>query len=259
MIVINPSKSNVMKRKFNQSNRLLLGSALAFLLLLNACQQGPDPLPGQPVYDDVLENAGEIHNQLIAYYYANRTCSSPSPEILFDELMELSFQYLVSQGYRESSLMDAKVQIAQTYGPSPLKGAGGNGFSTDPATFISQLEETGLFSREFLEEMDNMLKFAGKKEERKEIKKYVNHQFASILFDRETDRDAQQLFINIFNGSYEYWESVDQGSLKGTHLKPSSWVIINDGIGGILGMVFGPVGSIVTATVFSVGTNEEIR
>jgi hypothetical protein len=42
-------------------------------------------------------------------------------------------------------------------------------------------------------------------------------------------------------------------------MKKSSWVIINDGIGGVLGTIFGPVGTVVVATAFSVGTNEEIK
>ena len=67
------------------------------------------------------------------------------------------------------------------------------------------------------------------------------------------------LYLNIFNGSYDFWQTMDDTQLKGTSLKRSSWVIINDGIGGILGTVFGPIGAIVTATVFSVGTNEEIN
>lgn len=237
----------------------LQGTALAFLLLLPACQQGGDSLPGQPDYEDILSNAGEIHNQLIANYYTNRTGPSPSYEMMFNELMELSFQYLTAEGYQEASLRQARMQVEQQYGPSSLKGAGGRGFSTDPSTFIGQLTATGLFSRDFLKEIDEILKFATERDDRIEVKKYVNEEFSAIRFDRKKDRDAQQLFIDIFNGSYEYWSSGNQGSLKGTQMKPSSWVIINDGIGGILGMVFGPVGSIVTATVFSVGTNEEIK
>lgn len=248
-----------MKRKLTMLNVLLQGSAIAFLLLMPACQKGSESVPGQPEYDDILANAGEIHNQLIAYYYANREVTSPTPGTMFNELMELSFQYLASQGYREGSLREARMQVEQKYAPSPLKGAGGHGFNTDPDSFTDQLNATGLFSAQFVEEIAAMLEYAKTKKDRKEVRAYVNGVFAGIWFDRKKDREAQQLFVDIFNGSYTYWESVDQPSLKGVQLKPSSWVIINDGIGGILGSVFGPIGSIVTATVFSVGTNEEIK
>jgi len=258
-VVSNQFKLCVMKRKLTLMNVIMLWSALAFLLMLPACQKGPDPVTGQPDYDDILANAGEIHNQLIAYYYANRTTPSPSPETMFSELMDLSFEYLASQGYRETSLRDARMQVEEKYAPSPLKGAGGQGFSTDPETFEDQLIATGLVSGQFVDEISEILELGKKNKERKEIRNYVNNEFAGIGFDRKKDRDAQQLFIDIFNGSYEYWESDCQSTLKVLELKPSSWVIINDGIGGILGSIFGPIGSIVTATVFSVGTNEEIK
>ncbi|MGW8317191.1 MAG: hypothetical protein ACWGNV_16460 [Bacteroidales bacterium] len=248
-----------MKRKITVLNVIMQWSALAFLLLLPACHQGPDPVTGAQEYDDILANAGEVHNQMITYYYANRTSSSPSPETMFSELMDLSFEYLGSQGYREASLRDARMQVEEKYGPTPLKGAGGHGFCTDPETYEDQLNATGLFSGEFVDEISEILDLAKKNKERKEIRNYVNEVFAGIGFDRKNDCEAQRLFIDIFNGSYEYWESFNQSTLKGIQLKPSSWVIINDGIGGIIGSIFGPIGSIVTATVFSVGTNEEIK
>jgi len=248
-----------MKRKITKVKVLLQGAALAFLLLVPACQQAPEYVPVQPEYDDILANAGEIHNQMIAHYYAHRTASSPTPELMFRELMDLSFRYLAAQGYGETSLRDARARVEQAYAPSPLKGTGGQGFSTDPDTFADQLNATGLFSKQFVKEIDKLLSLAKKKNDGNEIRKYVNGVFAGVQFDREKDREAQRLFIDIFNGSCEYWDRHNASSLKGTQLKPSSWVIINDGIGGILGMVFGPVGSIVTATVFSVGTNEEIK
>lgn len=248
-----------MKRKLTVLHVIMQCSALAFLILLPACQKGPDPVTGTQEHDDLLANAGEVHNQMIAYYYANRTSTAPSPEMMFSELMDLSFEYLASQGYGEASLTDARMQVEEKYGSSPLKGSGGQGFCIDPDTYEAQLNATGLFSGEFIDEISEILHLAKKNKERKEIRNHVNHVFAGIGFDRKEDREAQQLFINIFNGSYEYWEAVSQSTLKGIQLKPSSWVIINDGIGGILGSIFGPIGSIVTATVFSVGTNEEIK
>lgn len=248
-----------MKRKVTMLNYLLQGTAIALLLLLPACQKELDPVTGDQESGNILANAGEVHNQMIAYYYANRIYTSPSAETMFSELMDLSVEYLASQGYREASLSEARMQVEEKYGPSPLKGAGGKGFSTDPDTFEGQLIATGLFSTAFVDEISEILKLAKKNKGRKEIRNYVNEDFAGIGFGHEKDRDAQQLFIDIFNGSFEYWESVSRSSLKGVQLKPSSWVIINDGIGGILGSVFGPIGSIITATAFSVGTNEEIK
>jgi len=67
------------------------------------------------------------------------------------------------------------------------------------------------------------------------------------------------LFTSIFNSSFSYWTNVDNTNLKSALINDSSWVIINDGIGGVIGSIFGPIGSIITATIWSVATNEEIK
>lgn len=62
-----------------------------------------------------------------------------------------------------------------------------------------------------------------------------------------------QMTLSLMRQSMEYWRS--QGVQK---LKPSTWVIINDTIGGVLGTVFGPFGSILLAGAASAYTNEQI-
>jgi hypothetical protein len=232
---------------------------MLFMLLFTACQQGLNPLPEDPDQDDILANAGEIHNKMIAYYYENRVEKTPTMEAMLDEIMGLSFDYLATLGYDAASTTDVKLQLKERYCNSNLKNTDGQGFSIDPATFIAQISATGLYSEHFHKAIDEILKQASLKDDRKVIRKYVNSDFINIQFKRKQDQEAQQLFAKIFNGSYEFWESYEESDLKGVQLKKSSWVIINDGIGGILGSVFGPIGSIVTATVFSVGTNEEIN
>jgi len=91
------------------------------------------------------------------------------------------------------------------------------------------------------------------------ISDYVNSNFAYLVFENKHDQQGQMLFTNIFNASYEYWTKEYNSNLKGLKLKDTSKVLINDGIGGLLGLVFGAPGSIITAAVFSVGTNEEIK
>jgi hypothetical protein len=229
------------------------------MMLFAACQQGLNPLPEEQEQDQILANAGEIHNKMIAYYYEKRTEKTPTMEVMLDEIMGLSFDYLVTLGCDAASTSDVKLQLKERYCSSDLKNTDGRGFSIDPATFIAQISATGLYSEHFQKEIGEILKRASEKDDRKVIRKYVNSDFINIQFERKQDREAQQLFTKIFNGSYEFWESYEESHLKGVELKKSSWVIINDGIGGILGSVFGPIGSIVTATVFSVGTNEEIN
>ena len=240
-------------------NYLVSGFFLSSLLLFPACQQETNSLPDQHHESDILTNAGELHNQMIDYYYSHRSEDDPSREAMFTELLDLSSDYLVHNGYDFASIGAARMKLEQDLGPSFLKSTSGPGFSLDPATFVSQLTSTGLYSGRFVREIDKILKLARKKDDIKTIRQYVNTEFSGLKFQKEKDREGQQLFISIFNSSYEYWVSYYQAHLKGTLLKDSSWVIINDGIGGILGSIFGPVGSIICATVFSVGTNEELQ
>lgn len=248
-----------MKNNSTLPHMPVTGLVISLALLLAACQKGPGSLPESSENVEMIADPGEIHNRMVGYYYAHRSVPEPGPETMFEEVMELSFRFLAGEGYDQVSLQEIRREVEEQYAPTPLKGSGKQGFCTDPSTFAEQLTATGLYSAGFIGEIQEILDLAEKKKGKQEIRDYVNHTFSGVPFNEPKDREAQQLFIDIFNGSYAYWGKREQGSLKGIQLKDSSWVIINDGIGGILGLVFGPVGSIVTATVFSVGTNEELK
>ena len=248
-----------MKRKFRIERTWLSGIVLTLLLLFSACENESGPLTGQADETEILSMAGELHNQMISYYYVHRKEVADSPETFFDEMLNLSTGFLVAEGYPEASIEKARLAIEKQYSPGFLKSSSGGKYSLEPGTFITQLRATGLYSEYFLQAMDEILQLAENKSNKQTIRRHVNSKFQGIPFDDPKDREGQQLFINIFNGSYQFWESYGSSDLKDAMLKPSSWVIINDGIGGLLGMVFGPAGSIITATVFSVGTNEEIN
>jgi hypothetical protein len=237
----------------------MTGLFLFLLLLFPACQHGTHSLSEEPDDERILANAGELHNQMILHYYSCRKVMAPDPEAMFSELVALSSDYLISMGYDANSIRETRSCLEQNLGPSFLKSASGGDYNLDPATFMMQLRATGLYSKEFLGQIDAILQLALDQEKSENIRRHVNGSFSGLKFQSKTDRQAQQLFVKIFNGSYEFWEKYYRTNLKGVNLKDSSWVIINDGIGGLIGLIFGPAGSIITATVFSVGTNEEIK
>ncbi len=252
-------KTYAMKLKKNHFISCLLGAGLCSAIFISACQKETGE-PAEPMDgDEMMANAGKIHNEMITYFYANREVTPSKGSILTAEVLDLSWEYLLHNGY-ESSFTPGTRNAVEDHLKSPgLKTTGRTGFTLDTASFISQLSETGLYSKHFLKEMKKVMALAHLKDDRSEIREYVNSNFKNSRFRSESDITGQHLYINIFNASYDFWEAWETSSLKGANLKRSSWVIINDGIGGLLGMVFGPVGSIVTATVFSVGTNEEIQ
>ena len=245
-----------MKTKMIFLSKSLLGTALCSLIFMAACQQEMNPPAEQVEKEDLLANAGKIHNEMISYYYNNRLGGDLSPDEKYAEILDLSWEYLDHNGYDSHYTLETRLFLEDEINMSSLKSVTGDGISIDSESFISQLSETGIYSKHFQKEVKKILSLAHKNDDRKIIKGYVNSTFSGIEFDEDDDTAGQQLFVNIFNASYDFWESMNASHLKSTCLKLSSWVIINDGIGGVLGSIFGPVGSIVTATAFSVATNE---
>ncbi len=81
-----------------------------------------------------------------------------------------------------------------------------------------------------------------------ELLDYMNGPFANRDWQGE-DAKYAKVFQEVVNNSASYWEDKNR-------LKCSTWVIINDGIGGLAGLPFGGAGSIVAGTAMSAGTNE---
>ncbi len=236
----------------------LLGALAASLLFINACQKETDPLPG-PVEDtDILALAGMLHNDMITYYFANRQEGTENMDGSLSEMIGLSCEYLNQLGYDPEMIRETKLRVENAFQTTYLKGTSPGKLQHDIAGIMEQISATGLYGKHFQQEIRKMLKLVKKQDDRVVVKKYVDNTFARIDFKKNHDRKGQQIFVDIFTASYAFWEAYETNNLKGAPLKPSSWVIINDGIGGVLGMVFGPLGSIVTATVFSLGTNQEI-
>ena len=248
-----------MRTTMNFPSLKMLGTALLSLLFISACQQEMDPVSKQMDSDNILANAGKIHNDMISYYYANRSTENAPSELMLSELFDLSWEYLEKNGYDAKEIQETKLLMGEKLNTSYLKSMTVDGYSIDTARFISQLEATSMYSQEFITEINKVLVLANMDDDRQKIKDYVNAAFMNIEFDDDQDRAAQSLFANVFNGSFDFWEMKDETSLKSTHLKRSSFVIINDGIGAVLGSIFGPIGSIVVGTAFSVATNEEIK
>ena len=249
----------MMKRMIQTKCALMSGLLLTMLMLFSACEHESGALPDPADEGDILTNAGELHNQMVAYYYSHRDDQDTTPEGIYAEMLELSSAYLVSIGYDATSMEKIRQAVDEFCGPELLKSTSNGKFSLEPGTFIPQLRATGLYSDNFLHAIDEILQLAEAQSEKQAIRRHVNTTFTGIRFTQHKDREAQKLFIKIFNSSYQFWESYYRSNLKSTQLRESSWVIINDAVGGILGLVFGPAGSIITGAIFSVGTNEEIN
>ncbi|NMB63533.1 MAG: hypothetical protein GYA16_01550 [Spirochaetes bacterium] len=102
-------------------------------------------------------------------------------------------------------------------------------------------------------ELNHILKTDSLTSNTDNLKLYVNN----IMPNKKwSDQELRYVIIfqTMINYSANYWETIYSSRLK---LKCSTWVIINDGIGGVLGSAFGGVGGVILGTILSAGTNEE--
>ena len=97
-----------------------------FMILLLSCSKEDEA----DSYD-YIENAGIIHNQLLDNYYQNRSNISPDIEDLISEVITLSSDYLISEGYDDETVLDTKLLLKEKYKASNLKSVMGSDFSID--------------------------------------------------------------------------------------------------------------------------------
>lgn len=228
--------------------------AFSMLLLFSSCAK--EEKAGNT---DFIANAGTIHNQLLDHYYENRTNANPDAEEMISEIIGLSSGQMINMGYDEETVLSAEKVLEERYSPKHLKSVMSTDFSIDLEELAQKLDETGLYSSGFVAEVEKVVEMVSDDVKIPAVSDYVNTKFAYLVFENKHDQQGQTLFTNVFNASYEYWTEDSDSNLKRLKLSDRSKVIINDGIGGLLGLVFGPAGSVITATVFSVGTNEEIK
>jgi len=227
---------------------------LSLFLILSACSKD-----AKVTTEDLLPMAGTIHNQLLENYYQNRLNVDPDMESMINEIIELSSDYLVSEGYDRRTIDEAEQSLKEKFGPSRLKNITNDDYSINIGNLASELQDLSLYSEKFLSELVYILEMVEEDADFQHVYNYINTKFLYLTFESKKDQEGQTLFTNIFNGSFSFWTNETNTCRKAAELDPSSWVIINDAIGGILGSVFGPVGSIIGAAVLSVGTNEEIK
>jgi len=248
-------------KNFVFSSILILFFVTGILFFVSCKKENNETLV---VKDDkyALYNVGKLHNEALEYYYKNRTKfnSISSLNDILSESISLTSEYLVSQGFEKDKVLKAKTMVENSLIYNTLKGSSELKFSMNPTSFIDQLNQQNQNSVEFIENVNQLLILVQKDENEETVKDYVNNVFAKVQYSSQSDIEAQEVFVNIFNNSYNFWvSSPHTSSLKSVKMKGSSWVILNDGIGGILGSAFGPIGSIALATTFSIGTNETLK
>lgn len=230
------------------------------LFVLISCSK-EDQNRTEPDTKFAMENAGLLHNYALNYYYSQyEVLQENSVEKMnLTNVLDICADFLIGYGFESIPVLESKNKIMTNLDESMKKNSESSFFTEIPGNFQEMTESTATFSQDFISQIMIIIEFATKNKEIHQIKEYVNSEFSKLAFDKSEDIVAQKIFTDIFNSSYEYWlENPTSSAKKSTKIKNSSWVIINDGIGGIIGSAFGPLGSIMLGTAFSIGTNEEL-
>ena len=240
-----------MKTKF-----FLLGAC--FLLLISCVKESESDV--QMKTDDyAFENAGQLHNESLNYYYLTKsnTKSVSRHEDRLEEIINVNADFLIQKGFNKAKVQKIRDNVIVSTREYKLSKKSET-IVPMPDEFINLIENQNNYSPEFISEIHKILDLGFGEEDLSRIINYINNDFQETQFILDSDNFAKEIFVDIFNNSLLYWTGNDPNyNPHNKKLKKSSWVIINDGIGGILGSAFGPMGSIILGTAFSVGTNEE--
>lgn len=248
-----------MKRKIKSTTSILLLLAAAGVLMMSACNDLSERDDQGTDNNVSYEEIGILHNDLLNNYYEHRVNVSLTLDEKISELVEMSWEHLAKSGYSRIQIDEAKRVLPEFPGKSDLKGISIDGFSLDTAQLLDLFSQNANLSSEFIADISDLVLKAYSGEDAYHLKVYLNDEFAANSYSGAEDEIAKEVFIDLFNSSFTYWEEFYSSKKCALKLKDSSKVIINDAIGGVIGSIFGPIGSVLTAAVFSVGTNEELK
>lgn len=212
--------------------------------------------------DTLLKNVGKYHNNALSYLYSKKKqLRFSNSELKLNEIVDGISEYLNKElGISSDSLKTICNTIKEKQESTHSLKKSDNSIFLDPENFIRYMESEDRYSNEFIWEIYDILYIVAHSSDMMKIEQKIDS-FKQKQFFLKNDIIAQYAFINTFESSNNFWNNNFEYSEKmhSRRLKGSTWVIINDGIGGIAGSIFGGIGSIVVGTVFSAWTNEQIK
>jgi len=199
-------------------------------------------------------NVGELHNKSLDYLYKEKRIStfSGTKSLTTKTYCDYIGEYLILSGLDEDDVNKGVNESKEFFNEIEDTGRGLNldGFMSDYDNIRWFLKQNCNASYEFTTELNKVFNMSDSLKA-DELLLYVNSNFKNKNWQAE-DKELADVFADVFNNSYNYW------SINNNRLEDDTWVIINDGIGGVLGLAFGGIGSVIVGTTFSAYTNEEL-
>ncbi len=192
----------------------------------------------------VYTNIGQLHNDAVAYYYANRSNNSD-----ITEARMLVIEFLTENMYIENSEAESFHEIADS-------------------TSEFGLDEGDLDLTEFFnQKVNEALEVGDLRGDVLTIIEYGDGDVdpADLLFEADSllgnssyaDQQSADVFIDVLSHSFNYWETFSyKKSSNAVMWKNSSSVIAGDAVGALHGLIWGPAGSIIEGAIVSIAINE---
>ena len=210
---------------------------------------------------------GRLHNEALAFIYARGFGDRAGPLTGVDITRALNFlrQFLRGKGLAQKTVQSEVKPIRHL-----LRDAGilrGNrvlvpGFGKDHVKVINSilalLVSRGTVSKGLAGSFSELFNWVIKaRPNAVEVVSKIEEVFVHAR-RRGNDRRVARIFADVCSSSFHFWSPGSGGVEPAKMPEDSTWVIINDGVGGVLGLVFGGFGSVAVGTVLSAWTNENL-
>lgn len=219
------------------------------------------------------EDISEIHNEFLIWYYTESdkpdlsgTPFNLSPEAgvkanMLNISRYCSYFLVEHKNFPENQVLIESRRSLRLIGKYKNVVDFSSQFS--PSTFekvVTNQKTQGVYSEKFLKVVASIYEMTFNELSLEDINEFLEGKRLEFL-DNVNDSKALNLLVNQIKASDFLWNDEDspivQAAAGPGGLKCSTWVVINDGIGGAVGFIFGGIGSIFTATAFSAGTSED--
>lgn len=202
-----------------------------------------------------MNDVGEYHNQLLDYYYINMNASHNIDDPTSSEMADIYSE--LYDGLAGIIVMPSNMTKAELI-QSLLTFNNYLPFAESQGSNQSQVQIcTNYIKSNYPELGDKIQSVIDSELTPSELVISVNSWASSNTFS-PMELEAYEVFSDVINNSFIYWTNSNAGFINSGGLSDTQWIILNDGLGTILGLPFGGIGGTILGAAFSAGTADDL-
>jgi hypothetical protein len=205
-----------------------------------------------------------MHNNLCDYteesipYLFNNTHTSVDT---IKEWMLTSPEFFYSNDFSQEEVLTAlgqTIDYIELYGDDSQTGKSNLLLSLKENNAIIQDQLIQYYSQDFVSAICEIFDITRELEVNQEELQLSISNFENMTIEDDAECFARDVFCEVFNYSNEYWTAkVAAAGDPPAGMTCEEWVIAMDALGALLGLPFGPVGSIIMSAYMSIGASRE--